>query len=56
MSKKVKLLKDHTHKGKPYAPGAELTLRDSQADRLIELGVATRATGSVTIKPDKAEG
>lgn len=37
--KTIVLLRKHTHHGKKYAPGAELTLAKRMADWLIEQGV-----------------
>jgi len=36
----VKLKKAHTHQGKDFKPGDEITVRKSQADRLIKNGTA----------------
>lgn len=38
--KTVTLIKPHTHAGKPYEPGAVLTLTDRDADWLVEVKVA----------------
>lgn len=37
----IKLLKPHTHAGRVYPAGSELTMKDNSARWLIGLGVAT---------------
>ena len=52
----IKLLKPHTHSGRDYPPGAEITVTDAQAQWLIALGVARTAppaTAHASAKQDK---
>lgn len=36
----VRLMKRHQHAGNLYAPGSQLVLKDAQAQRLVDGGVA----------------
>lgn len=47
----IELIKPHSHEGRDLAPGVVLTLDESQATWLIELGVAKRASP----KPENAK-
>ena len=40
----IKLVRQHTHGGRKYPPGAQLTLAEHKAQWLIGLGVAEHAT------------
>lgn len=46
--KKVELLQPHTHAGRDYPPGSELTLDDDAAAWLIALRVAQPAVPAKT--------
>lgn len=53
-TKKVTLIKPHTHAGKDYPAGAELAVDEPTAHWLVEQGVIAAAEGGAPKPPTKA--